>query len=121
MADTAGEFVMRCFHARTDAHALHLLTDSYAKHVALNEFYSALIPLVDSFAETYQGDYDRLDLSDVPYKPVKDPVQLLTALSDWIATNRGDMCDGDDTYLQNIIDEIVALIYGTVYKLKFLK
>lgn len=121
MSTEAGELVMRCFHARTNAHVLHLLTDSFAQHKALNEFYDALIPLVDSFAETYQGDYGRLELPALKYVQVNDPLKLIEGLNEWIATNRAEVCDGDDSYIQNIIDEIAALLHSTTYKLKFLK
>jgi hypothetical protein len=37
-----------------------------------------------------------------------------------IETARSKVVDKDDTALQNIIDEIVALYLSTLYKLKFL-
>lgn len=117
----AGELIMRCFHARTAAHVLHLKTRSYAAHKALNEFYDEIVPLTDSFAEAYQGDYGLITEYPTHYKPYSDPMELMDELSTWIAKNRKTVCDGDDTYLQNIIDEIVALIRGTQYKLRFLK
>lgn len=118
---SAGELVTRCFHARTSAHILHLKTRSYAAHKALNEFYDEIIPIVDSFAETYQGDYGLIDDFSAKYTPYSDALELLDDLGGWIEKHRYDCCDADDTYLQNIIDEIVALIRSTTYKLKFLK
>lgn len=116
-----GELVMRCLHARTTAHVLHLKTTSYAKHKALNEFYDALPDLVDSLAEAYQGDYGLIETFPPRYTPVDDPVELVTGLASWIEKNRYECCDGDDTYLQNVIDEILALCRSTTYKLKVLK
>ena len=40
-----GELILHCFHARTNAHVLHLTTKSYAVHVALNGFYDEIITL----------------------------------------------------------------------------
>lgn len=117
----AGELVMRCFHARTNAHVLHLRTRSYASHKALNEFYDEIIPLTDSFAEAYQGDYGLIPSFPGEFERAEEPLPMLDELSEWIEDNRDDCCDSDDTYLQNIIDEIVALIRSTQYKLKFLK
>lgn len=116
-----GELVMRCFHARTTAHVLHLKTRSYAAHKALNDFYDEIVPLVDNLAEAYQGDYGLI--SDYPSKYVAydDPLKMLSELSSWIEEYRYKCCDEDDTYLQNIIDEIFALIRSTTYKLRFLK
>lgn len=118
---TAGELIMRCFHARTTAHVLHLKTRSYSAHKALNDFYDGIIPLVDAFAEAYQGDYGLIEDYPKRYVYFESALDMLDDLSSWIDANRNDVCDEDDTYLQNIIDEIVALIRSTQYKLKFLK
>jgi len=121
MAKNCGEFVMRCFHARTNAHVLHLQTRSYAVHKALNEFYEEIIPLTDKFAEVYQGDYGIIEDYPPTFTMPETPLGLLDDLSLWIEASRYGICDEDDTYLQNIIDEIMALIRETQYKLKFLK
>ena len=118
---SASELVYRCFHARTNAHVLHLSTRSYAGHKALNDFYDDIVGLTDSFAEAYQGDYGLIPFTTLKYTFNADALDMLTELSEWIADNRDKVCDSDDTYLQNIIDEIVALIRGTQYKLRFLK
>lgn len=118
----AGELVSRCFHARTVAHILHLKTRSYAAHKALNEFYDEIVPLADSFAEAYQGDYGIIESYPQKFGAMpSDGLAMLEELSSWLEKNRFECCDEDDTYLQNIIDEIVALIRSTQYKLKFLK
>lgn len=118
---SAGELVMRCFHARTVAHVLHLKTRSYATHKALNDFYDEIVPLADSFAEAYQGDYGLIQDYPARFQMHTDPLDMLSTLSEWISKHRHECCDEDDTYLQNIIDEIVALIRGTQYKLRFLR
>jgi hypothetical protein len=115
------ELIMRCFHARTVAHVLHLKSRSYAQHIALNEFYDEIVPLVDSLAEAYQGDYGIIDGYPTKFVMFDDGLALLKDLAGWIADNRADVCDEDDTYLQNILDEIMALVRSKQYKLKFLK
>lgn len=118
----ASEFVIRCFHARTNAHVLHLSTRSFSVHKALNEFYDELIPLVDAFAEAYQGEYGLLTGVTGRYAPTDDPVQLVDQLTNWIDDNVDSFCDDmDSTYLKNIVDEVLALCRSTTYKLKFLK
>lgn len=116
-----GELVMKCFHARTNAHVLHLKTRSYAVHKALNEFYDEIIPLVDSLAEAYQGDHGLITEYPARYTPVDNPLSLVNTLGEWILENRGECCPAEDTYLQNIIDEILALCRSTSYKLRFLQ
>lgn len=119
MANEAAELIMRCFNARTLAHVLHLQTRSYAQHKALNEFYDGIVGLVDSFAEAYQGEYGIIEDYPQEFEWYDDAMMLVTDLVDWIEENRDDVCD--DSYCQNIIDEIVALTRATQYKLKFLK
>jgi hypothetical protein len=116
-----GEFITRCFHARTNAHLAHLLTRSYAAHVALGEFYDGLISLVDQFAESYQGEYGLVDGVGGRYTYVKEPMDIVTQLGQWIDDNCERLCDEDDTHLKNILDEIKALITSTQYKLRFLR
>jgi len=121
MSALAGELIMRCFHARTAAHVLHLKSRSYAAHKALNEFYDEIVDLADSFAEVYQGDYGLITEYPAKYDLSADALEMLENLSLWIEKNRKKCGDEDDTYLQNIIDEIVTLIRQTQYKLRFLK
>ena len=90
-----GELIMRCFHARTAAHVLHLKTRSYATHKALNDFYDAIVGLVDGLAEAWIGE------------------------NGLIEANR-ETC-GEQSHIQSSIDEIVALCRSTTYKLRFLK
>ena len=52
---TCGDFIGQLFLARDVAHSVHLNTRSYAKHKALNEFYTKVVELADTFAEAYQG------------------------------------------------------------------
>ena len=116
-----GDLIMKLLHARATAHVLHLKSTSYAKHVALNEFYDALVPLVDSLAETYQGMHGLIESYPPRYTPVDDPVTLVSWLGKWVEENRYDCCDAEDTCLQNIIDEIISLCHASAYKLKVLK
>jgi hypothetical protein len=115
------EFIGHLFLARDVTHSAHLNTRSYAKHMALGEFYDKVIDLADSLAEAYQGRHGLV--GPIALKGAKAPGNLVTflesSLSD-IESNRYDVCDRDDSAIQNIIDEIVGLYLSTLYKLKFL-
>lgn len=121
MADrsVAAEFVLRCFHARTAAHILHLKTRSYATHKALNDFYDAIIPLVDAFAEAYQGGYGLI----AGYKPgfsiPTDETETLKTLCAWVEKNRSEIACGSPA-LEALVDDVTTLIDQTIYKLRFL-
>lgn len=114
------EFVMRLMHARTDGHLMHLQTRSFSEHMALGGFYEGIGDLVDGFVEAYQGKYGIIEDYPRGYTPPSDDcVVELTGLKDFVADTRRDV--PQDSELQNIIDEIAALIDSTLYKLRFLK
>lgn len=116
-----GELILRCFHARTNAHLLHLKSRSSAQHKALNEFYDGLLGLVDALAEAYQGAHGLITDYSGRYTQADDPVALVEGLKEWIEKNRYDAVAAEETCLHNIIDEIIALCASTTYKLRYLK
>ena len=116
-----GELIIKLLHARTNAHILHLGTTSFAKHKALEGFYDEIVGLVDTLAEAYQGDYGIIEDYPPRYVPHNDGLELMSDLSGWIEANRHKLWDGDDSYLESLVDEIVTLIRQTQYKLRFLK
>ena len=118
---TCEVFIGQLFLARDVTHSVHLNTRSYAKHVALNEFYDGIIDLADKFAEAYQGKYGLIGpIALQSAKKTNNVVEFLEDQSKEIEDTRYKVVDEDCTPLQNIIDEILALYYSTLYKLKFL-
>jgi len=115
-----GTLIISCFHARTNAHVLHLQTRSYAAHKALNEFYDGIIPLIDAFAEAYQGEYGLIKDIAGEYTPRGDALELLDDLRECVDECAKEL-HKDDTHLHNLLDEIRSLIASTQYKLRFLK
>ena len=111
------------FHSRTQTHIFHLQTQSYAEHMALNTYYDGIVPLVDGLVEAYQGKYGiikgytSVELQE--YQSCEAAIMYFTALSMFVERARTQI--SQDSYLQNQVDEIVALIASTLYKLKFLK
>ena len=117
----ANQFIGLLFLGRDIAHSAHLNTRSYAKHKALEGFYEEIVGLADTFAEVYQGRYGLVGQINLP--PVKKSgniADFLQAQLDEIEKVRYTVCKQEETTLQNIIDEIVALYLATLYKLKFL-
>lgn len=121
MADKklAGQLIMKLFHARTNTHIQHLQTRSYAQHVALGEFYDEVLDLADSFAECFIGKHGPMEFEG-KYIQSDQPIATLTELRTWIEEKRSEVLDAKDSDLSNTIDEIVALINQTLYKLRFL-
>lgn len=112
-------FFSHLFIIRDQAHKLHLSTKSYAQHKALDGFYEGILDLIDELVETYQGQYDLVKLDFSGNESVDNPEKLVKDFSDFILKSR--KLFSDETHLQNILDEMSALTYRTLYKLRFLK
>lgn len=119
----ANDFVTKLLADRSAAHVAHWRTDSYSQHVALGEFYDELSDLMDGFVEQYQGYYaKRMEPKVVGLAVSADGIDDMLELScEWIEANRHQVCDREDSALQNTIDEIVRLYQTTLYKLRMLK
>lgn len=115
----AHEFFAVLLMAAPYAHMLHLQTRSYAEHMALGDFYEALPGLVDDLIEAYQGCYGLVMDYPNPKLPALDnPAGMLMGLNEYIKANRKAVAD--ESQIQNLIDEVAALVDATLYKLKFL-
>jgi hypothetical protein len=120
-----GQLIGLLFLARDVAHREHLRVTgpgSYARHMALGEFYPAIIELADSVAEAYQGRKGIIE--DIPFLENEygnDIVVVLERQLAWIEDNRYNAVPREDTSIQNIIDEVVGQYLSTLYKLKNLK
>ena len=115
------DFVGMLFLARDVTHSAHLNTRSYAKHIALNEFYGGIVDFADKFAEAYQGKYGLIGpITLMSAKKTNNVVEFLEGQVDDLMEMRYKVVEKECTPLQNIIDEILGLYYTTLYKLKFL-
>ena len=115
------DFVGMMFLARDVTHSVHLNTRSYAKHKALQKFYENIIDLADGFAEAYQGRHGLIGpISLMSAKKTGNVVEFLQDQLDEIEKYRYDVCEKDDTPIQNLIDGIIELYLSTLYKLRFL-
>lgn len=115
------DFVGMLFLARDVAHSVHLNTRSYSKHVALNTFYDSIIDHADAFAEAYQGRYGLMGpITLHSAKKSSNIIEFLQDQLDEIEKMRYDVCEKEDTALQQLIDNIVELYLTTLYKLRFL-
>jgi DNA-binding ferritin-like protein len=107
------------------AHRAHLAatgTGSFSKHMALGEFYPAIIEIADSITEAYQG---RHSIIEIPYldspEDYNDIIKILEKHLDDIEGLRYAAVDKKDTAIQNLIDEAVGIYLSALYKLKNLK
>lgn len=112
-------FIAESFAMRTAAHLAHLSATSYAKHIALDEFYSSIVDLADKYAEVYMGLDERIDNFPAVQTPRGD---IVANLEDYLETVRAEMAeDSKSQALMNILAEIEELTARTLYKLRNLK
>jgi len=118
--EEAKKFIALLFLSRDYAHKAHFNTDSFARHMALGEFYSTIIELADTFCETWMGRNGE-KIGEIPTLASKkgDPLNVLSHHLVMVQTAR-EFCK-DDTVLSNIADEIEQVYSRTLYKLKQLK
>lgn len=112
-------FAATLLHSATNTHFFHWSTDSYARHVALGDYYDGIVDLVDTYVEAYMGKYGKITQFPSVYHQPKDPIQYIRAIQDFITESRQSL--PQDSELQNIIDEIMDLANSTAYKLINLK
>ena len=116
------EMISLLFHSQTQVHTLHLQTDSYSEHKALQKYYERIDGLVDSLVESFQGKYGIVggykSYNIDGYKSTEATIKYLQGLCGKIEDLR-DCCE--DSYIQNQIDTVCELINSTLYKLRFLK
>lgn len=116
------EMISLLLHSRTQAHTLHLQTESYPEHMALNGYYDGIGDLVDGLVESYQGKYGIIkgykSYNIDEYKSTESTIKYLKDLCGKVEKLRG-CCK--DSYIQNQIDTVCELINSTLYKLRFLK
>ena len=103
-------------HARTQTHILHLRTTSYAQHKALQKFYEDISDLLDEYAESYQGKYGIISGYET-YPVTQDPRKARPFLSSLLKLIMKARKVTRDSYLANIIDQIIELTDRTIYML----
>jgi hypothetical protein len=119
MSSSVGKYIGILLSSREQAHVFHLMTKSYAQHKALQVYYESIVPLLDSYAETYMGKSRKTLTGLNPYinrKIYTDAkfaqkyfLKLLKSLKT-IKLPR-------DSALDNIRQEIDALVKQTIYML----
>ena len=96
---------------------LHLKTRKHHIHVTLNEFYEKALDIVDDIIEQYQGIYGVVEdtFTNCIVCDGKSESEYLTELKTFIENNRCVL--GDHSEINSTIDEFLALIDSTIYKI----
>jgi hypothetical protein len=109
---TPGKLIGMMFQSRDMMHIAHLQTTSFAEHKALNGYYDHLLELTDKFSEVYFGRNKRVEIV-IPESRNADAISHLKEMQSVVDTERANY----SSELQNILDEVLALINKTLYLL----
>jgi hypothetical protein len=121
------KFFSKLFESREMAHIYHLTVKgemgSHAAHTALGDYYEGILGFIDEMIEVYQGQYgivEGYETIDTSATQSKDKIEYFEELANFVKTEK-KCIKPEDSHLLNIVDEAVALIYKTIYKLKYNK
>jgi hypothetical protein len=118
----------KLFEAKQIAHVFHLQVKakmgSNAEHMALGIFYDKVGDKIDDLIEIYQAQFGIVEGYDVinsdPTRKT-EPVDYFKDLVKFIEDIKFKAIPKELSHLHNILDEIVALTYHTIYRLTYLK
>lgn len=121
-----GEFIDCLLVSAVIIHKHHLKVSgvgAFEVHTALNELYEALPDFADDLCEKYQGFYGSIVNTDTCMPQEKYLKMKPIEFVDWLLkyTLEYRTAFGDNSMLQNIVDELIAAVSKTKYKLKFLQ
>lgn len=109
---TPAQLIGTLLASRDAMHLAHWNSRIYSEHKTLDEYYNGILGLIDEFTEAYMGANDRVRIV-VPETKVENARPHLMGLRKIIVTER----EKYSSELQNILDEMLALIDKTLYLL----
>lgn len=111
------QLVAELLESVTIIHKFHLTSKSYSEHKALQGFYESIGDNADTLFETSSWRNNSIEIPTPTLNDI-DPINYLEKLVNFVELVRLNTTFSD---LQNQMDEVKTLIYGTLYKLKNLK
>ena len=126
-SNDVSKFISKLLESREMAQVYHWTVKgdmgSHAAHLALQTYYEEVIEFIDDIVEIYQGQsgliegYDIIDTTD---SKSKDRLDYFKEAVEFVKSER-TCIKSEDTHIHNIIDELIALQYKTIYKLTYNK
>jgi len=121
--DPIGKIISELLLAGPRIHMIHLKTESFAAHSALDEFYKAAPGFADSIIEQYQGATEKLveypkEVDMYSIDSVQEAIEYLRHLYHCVSMAQ-EVCEHSE--IINEFDNIKSQINKTKYKLIFLK
>jgi hypothetical protein len=121
------KFISKLLESREMAQVYHWTVKgdmgSHAAHLALEAYYDGVIGFIDDIVEIYQGQYGLIegyDIIDTTDAKSKDRLDYFKETVEFVKSGR-TCIKSEDTHIHNIVDELIALQYKTIYKLTYNK
>ena len=126
-SNDVSKFISKLLESREMAQVYHWTVKgdmgSHAAHLALEVYYTEVIEFIDDIVEIYQGQYGLIegyDIIDTTDSKSKDRLDYFKEAVEFVKSER-KCIKAEDTHIHNIIDELIALQYKTIYKLTYNK
>ena len=126
-SNDVSKFISKLLESREMAQVYHWTVKgdmgSHAAHLALEAYYSGVIEFIDDIVEIYQGQYGLIEgyeVIDTTDSKSKDRLDYFKEIVEFVKSDR-KCIKAEDTHIHNIIDELIALQYKTIYKLTYNK
>ena len=121
------KFISKLLESREMAQVYHWTVKgdmgSHAAHLALEAYYDGVIGFIDDIVEIYQGQYGLIEgyeVIDTTDSKSKDRLDYFKEIVEFVKSDR-KCIKAEDTHIHNIVDELIALQYKTIYKLTYNK
>jgi len=114
-----GDFIGRLLMSAPVVHMLHLQTDSYVRHIALNDLYLSMPDDIDDIVEDFQGAYGVIPSYETYVGYIANPLVFVGDLLKFVEQNRSSM--GPCSSIKSTIDVLETSLHTCLYKLKNLK
>ena len=126
-SNDVSKFISKLLESREMAQVYHWTVKgdmgSHAAHLALEAYYDGVIGFIDDIVEIYQGQYGLIegyDVIDTTDSKSKDRLDYFKETVEFVKSAR-KCIKAEDTHIHNIVDELIALQYKTIYKLTYNK
>ena len=126
-SNDVSKFISKLLESREMAQVYHWTVKgdmgSHAAHLALQTYYEEVIEFIDDIVEIYQGQYGLIegyDIIDTTDSKSKDRLDYFKEAVEFVKSER-TCIKSEDTHIHNIVDELIALQYKTIYKLTYNK
>ena len=127
VSNDVSKFLSKLLESREMAQVYHWTVKgdmgSHAAHLALEAYYDGVIEHIDEIVEVYQGQYGLIEGYDVIATDdtrSKERLEYFKEVVEFVKSER-TCIKAEDTHLHNLVDEVVALLYRTIYKLTYNK